>query len=178
VKKFIVLLSGISVLLLQGCATHMTRPAGPPQPPQVKFGTFPNVEVQPVVMAPDYSDQKANIKAAKKIDENIVVQMKSIFPQMNSATKKPGKTLVVKPLIKEIKFISGNARFWVGPFAGSSAVLMEVSYIDKDTGTVIASPEFFTSSSAMGGGFSIGASDNVMLTRTAVQIGDYTRANY
>jgi hypothetical protein len=62
--------------------------------------------------------------------------------------------------------------------AGSSAVVMRVTYTDEDTGAVIASPDFYQHASAMGGAFSVGGSDNAMLVRVANLITTYTTDNY
>ncbi len=177
--KRLVMLVPVAVvtLLLQGCATTLSKPDSAPQPATVRLGTFANVALEPVEISPEFAAHSANKKAAKKINELLQDQMVYIFPNMNSDEKKDGSTLVIKPLIKEIKFIGGAARFWLGAMAGSSAVLMQVDYIDKQTADVVAAPEFYNQASAMGGAYSMGTTDNLMLDQIVDQIIKYTKAN-
>jgi hypothetical protein len=55
---------------------------------------------------------------------------------------------------------------------------MRVTYTDESTGAVVASPVFYQHASAMGGVWSIGGSDNAMLSRVASLITTYTKDNY
>ncbi len=163
--------------LMQGCATNLTKPAAAPKPASVRLGTFANIEVQQATIAEPFAAAAANQKAAKKINELLMNQMACVCPGMNSAEKKPGATLVIKPVIKEIKFIGGAARFWIGAMAGSSAVLMEVTYLEKETGNVLAKAEFYDQASAYAGAYNMGTTDNLMLNNIVTQIINYTSAN-
>ena len=78
---------------------------------------------------------------------------------------------------KEIKFIGGFARFMVGGMAGSSAVLMKVTFLNSETGKVVAEPEFYRAANGMGGGYSMGATDNLMLDQIAQDIALYAKMN-
>ncbi len=168
-------------ILLTGCVTKITKPAALPQPSTERFGTFDTVEFEKVSIAPKFAKSDANQKAAKKINEELMASLNNVFPGMTVAdpAAKPtkGKMLVIRPVIKEIKFIGGGARFWLGAMAGSSAVLMQVSFVDKETGAVLANPEFYRAASAMGGGWSIGGTDNMMLTTIVQDITTYTSSN-
>ncbi len=177
-KKAVMLAVGIVMAgLMQGCATNLTKPSSAPQPVSARLGTFANVEMEPAMIAEPFAAAGANQKAAKKINELLNAQMAYVFPGMNSTEKKPGKTLVIKPVIKEIKFIGGAARFWVGAMAGSSAVLMEVSYLEKETGNVLAKVEFYDQASAYAGAYNMGVTDNLMLNHIVTQIVNYSTAN-
>lgn len=176
-KKLVLFaVSCIAFISIQGCATNIARPSQAPRPAKEKFGNFENVILKDVSIAPAYASSGANKKAAKKINELLKQRMNVILPNINSG-KKDGRTLVIDPQIKEIKFIGGAARFCVGALAGSSAVLMEVTYLDQETGTVLARPEFYSQAAAMAGNWSVGATDNLMLDRIVNRIGDYTSAN-
>lgn len=177
-KKLVYLTLGIlAVVLLQGCATNLTKPTGTPQPASVPLATYDHVELLSAPILVPFDASSANQKAARKINELLNAQLRSVFPALNSTDKKPGKTLVIKPVIKEIKFIGGAARFWAGAMAGSSAVLMEVTYLDQSTGAVIAKGDFYDQASAAAGSFNMGVSDNRMLNNIVTQIVDYTKAN-
>ena len=70
----------VGAVMLQGCATNLSKPAGVPQASTVKFGTFANVELQPLEISPKFASHGANQKAAKKIDELIQTEKLSIVP--------------------------------------------------------------------------------------------------
>ena len=114
----------------------------------------------------------------RKIDEQLFDKMRLVFPGlMDAQGRSDGRTLLVEPYVKQIKFIGGAARFWVGAWAGSSAVLMKVTYTDRSTGEVLAETEFYRASNAMGGAYSMGATDNQMLEAVAQDIANYSLAN-
>ena len=61
--------------------------------------------------------------------------------------------------------------------AGSSAVIIEVTFTDTETGDVIAQPQFYRSAGALSGGRSIGVSDNRMLEEIVDDIVSYAKLN-
>lgn len=166
--------------LMTGCATNISKPTAMPQPAKERFGTFKMVEYEHVTLAPGFDTARANQKAAKKIDELLSAGMLNIFPGMKQVDQSTGKatekTLVIRPVIKEIKFIGGMTRFWVGAMAGSSAVLMQVDYLDKATGNVLSSAQFYRAANAWGGG-GMGISDNMMLSEITQDVLNYTMYN-
>ncbi|HKY06638.1 MAG TPA: hypothetical protein VJQ55_00265 [Candidatus Binatia bacterium] len=105
--------------------------------------------------------------------------MAPIVDKWNRAPQSGGiRTLVIQPRIEHIKFIGGGARFWAGPIAGSSAVIMKVKYIDKNSGKLVAEPEFFQRAAAWSGAFTVGGQDNAMLARIVTLVAEYTNGNY
>jgi len=177
-KTIQVVTLALLAVLLQGCATNLRQPASVPQPVTQKLSTFRTVQMKPVTISSAFADSEANQKAARKINENLFAEMKMVIPNLQEAKGIPSAgTLVITPVIEEIKFIGGFARFMVGAMAGSSAVLMKVTYADADTGKVVGAPEFYRAASAMAGGYSVGSSDNMMLTEIARDIANYTRLN-
>jgi hypothetical protein len=165
--------------MVTGCATQMTRPASAPVASTVRLGTFKAVELETATIAPAFAEAGPNKKAAKKINEHLIKNLSMVFPGLKTVDKSTAsagsKTLVIRPVIKEIKFIGGAARFWIGAMAGSSAVLMEVDFIDMSSGTSVAKPEFFQSASAMSGGW--GKADNMMLKYIADDVSNYSSNN-
>ena len=177
--NLIFMVSFFLLIFTQGCATHLRKPAGPPQPAKVKFSNFQAVEMNHVTISPRFASAEPNQKALKKIDKELLYCMHLIFPNLNEAeeTNSGIRALLIEPNIEEIKFIGGAARFWVGSWAGSSAVLMKVTYRDKATGETIAEPEFYRRSNAWEGQSSMGATDNLMLDNVARDICTYTSSN-
>lgn len=166
--------------LLAGCVTHIATTVVSNPPPPEKFSNFNQFELRAVQLAPSCAGQPANERALAKIQENVSLKMDPALARWNAGAKDVAKvrTLLIEPTVTEIKFINANARFWVGPVAGSSAVILQARIVEKETGKVIASPVFFARASAMGGSFTFGATDNIMLTRIAGRLTEYLLANY
>jgi hypothetical protein len=168
----------LAFTLAQGCATNLSKPDGPPQPTSVKLSTFKTVAMKKVAIAPDFASAGANQKAAKKIDKELALGMRTVFPDLRQIDGEDVQTgLLIEPLIQEIKFIGGAARFWVGAMAGSSAVLMKATFRDASTGKVIGEPQFYRNANAYTGGWSFGATDNLMLDGVAKDIVNYAKTN-
>jgi hypothetical protein len=168
------------IFMASGCATKGIKVDSTTNPPPVnKFSDFGRFELREIAIADEYSGYDANINAKIKIEETLRSNLDQQLKEWNQSdhSKKRG-TLIIEPKIVQIKFISGGARFWAGALAGSSAVNMEVIYREKETGEVIASPQFYQHAAAMAGAYSFGGADNAMLERIANIIADYTIANY
>lgn len=170
----------LSSLLLAGCVTHINTDLTQNPPPEEKFSSFNRIELKPVTLVPPYAGQEANEQSLVKIQENVSLKMQPLLAKWNEAgdaTATP-RTLVITPVITEIKFINAAARVWAGAFAGSSAVIMKVQITEKETGRSIANPVFFSRAAAMGGAWTFGTTDNLMLVRIAGRLTDYLSANY
>jgi hypothetical protein len=163
----------VSVALLQGCATSIKASSAVNPPPEKAFSAYSRIEVKPVVFKAGYKGDAAGLA---KIDENLKKDLAPKLVQWNNRTA-DGKTLVVEPVVEELSFKHGAKRVLLGPLAGSSGVLMRVTFRDN-TGKVIATPEFFQRTAAFSGGYSFGVNDNMMLTRVANLASGYIVANY
>ncbi len=166
--------------MTSNCATHIAKPKSAPTTSQVRFSDFKNVEMKAVGISPKFASSGANQKALKKIDKELSENLQmtlSNFKRLEAGeefSKTGTRTLQITPYVKEIKFINGAVRFWVGAMAGSSAVLMQTTFVDSKTGKVIADPEFYRSANVFSGPF--GIADNLMLDSIARDVSDY--ANY
>ncbi|BFM09687.1 hypothetical protein [Halioxenophilus aromaticivorans] len=173
--------------LLSGCATQVTETPAKPMRSSVPFSEFENVVLVEAELAPPYTGQGANEKAAKKINEVLLAQ---VTQQLNNVkavsladfasnsydkTSTPKTTLIIKPLIKQIKFIGGAARFWGGAMAGSSVVVMDTIFIDAATGEQIGVYGNYRKAGAYTDAF--GIQSNVMLHNAAEDVGMYISAN-
>jgi hypothetical protein len=162
-----------SVALLQGCATSIKASSTANPPPAKPFSAYSRIEVKPVVFKDGY---KGDMAGLAKIDENFKKDLAPRLAQWNSRAA-DGNTLVVEPVVEEMSFKHGAKRVLLGPLAGSSGVLMRVTFRDN-SGKVIATPEFFQRTAAFSGGYSFGVNDNMMLTRVANLASGYIVANY
>ena len=166
------------LLLGAGCATHVSQPA-PVKPSSVPFGGFETAILLPATVNPEFDE---NENAVIAINRHLSNKMTEPFPKLIVADEMTpdiikGKTLIIAPYIKEIKFIGGGARFFVGAMAGSSAVLMKAYFKDAETEEIVADPEFLETAGAHSGAWSIGGSDNQMLENIADEVRDYAVRN-
>jgi hypothetical protein len=174
------------LFLVSGCATQITETPAPVTRTRVPLGGFERVVLFKSKIADKYAGQGPNIKAANKIDEHLENGLRSIFDQLevkgfdeteadDYSTSSANEVLLIKPYIKQIKFIGGAARFWVGAMAGSSVVIMDVAYQDAASGEKLSEPGFQRVAKAFSGAF--GIADNRMLNAVAQDVINYTSAN-
>lgn len=165
---------------LGGCVTNIKTDVTQNPPPAEKFSNFTRFEITKVALQAPYAGQEANEKALLKIQENVSAKMTPALELWNG--KAPAgaatRTLLIEPVIPEIKFIGGASRFWGGALAGSSAVILKAKITEKETGRVVATPEFYARAAAMGGAWSVGGTDNAMLVRVANRLTDYLLGNF
>lgn len=170
-----------SVTLLSACATTNINPsAATNPPPSERFGSFNRFDVKPIQLSPAYSSDEANREATRIIQSQLDARLNPMVKSWNDAGRsgvKP-RVLAIEPRVEQIKFLGAGARFWTGPLSGSSAVIMRVRYVDVATGKLVAEPEFYQHAAAMGGAWSVGATDQDMLKRIAELVSEYTARNY
>jgi hypothetical protein len=156
-------------------ASSMTNPA-----PSEAFDQFDHFDIKPIRMDAPFAGQSKNEAAVKKIQENLDLRLNPAITGWNSAVANntAPRVLLIEPRVEAIKFISGGPRFWIGPLAGNSGVLIKVKFTDAATGQVIAEPEFYQHANAWGGAMSVGGTDNAMLVREGALIADYIKDNY
>ena len=133
-----------------------------------------------VALVAPYAGQESNESALVKIQENVSLKADPLLQSWNAAgaAATPVRTLVITPVVTEIKFIRVGLRVLAGALPGSSAVILRATITEKETGQVIASPLFFARAAAMGGRWTFGVTDNLMLVRVADRFTDYLAANY
>lgn len=165
--------AALSLGLLQGCATKIKAASTQNPPPSTAFSHYGRIEVKSAVFRAGY---QGNAGGLAKIDENFKHDLAKPLAEWNRRPAN-GRTLIVEPVVEEMSFKHGASRVLLGPLAGGSGVLMRVTFRDNK-GKVIATPEFFQRTGAMSGGFTMGAMDNVMLTRVANLASRYVVANY
>ncbi len=172
------LLAGLLALTLTvtGCASNVKASRTDNPPPVEAYSNFGRIDVKPVVLAPEFRGQSANEKSLDKINANFFKRIGDNPRKWNSRPDN-GRTLVIEPVITDIRFIGVGARIFTGPLSGSSGVVIHIKATDLSTGKLIDHPEFYQRSSA-GAGFGLGIADNMMLTRIGELVGDYVLKNY
>lgn len=165
------------MLNLTACVTDIKPSTDSNPPPREKFSSFNRFELTPLQAAnPEVSEQEA---AMSKIEENIQLHLGKRLQTLNAkALTGPTRTLRIEPTITELKFVNGAKRVFTGALSGSSAVVLKAKFTDKESGKLIANPEFYSIASAMGGAYTFGAHDNAMLNRIANWFAVYVFQNY
>lgn len=163
----------LAVAVLAGCASNIkaTRLENPP--PTEIYSGFGRIEVKPLTLARGVA---ANPDAVAKMQANIDKELGETLATWN-ARPDNGRTLVVTPVVQELRFLSVGVRIFTGPLSGDSAVRLSARMVDGRTGQTIDEPEFFQRSSA-GSGFALGVADNLMLMRVAQLFSRHMTANY
>jgi hypothetical protein len=171
---------------LIGCATQVTEQPTVTKRASINLGDFKKIVLVTSEMPPKYANQGANIKAANKIDEILNARISGMFENvavvktdgldvLSAKASQKGDMLIIKPYIKQVKFIGGAARFWAGAMAGSSVIIMDVSFEDAATGDIIGK----TGTYRKAGAYTdvLGISSNRMLDDAAQDILMYISAN-
>ncbi|MEO6875971.1 MAG: hypothetical protein ABI222_14225 [Opitutaceae bacterium] len=174
-------LATLLILSITGCATTYVKPSGTTNAaPAEPLSAFQHFELQRISMGSPYAGQSANERALRKIQENFDERVGVLVKLWNAKAPDAdtGLTLVIIPHIQDIKFISGGTRFWTGAMSGSSAVVLKLKLVDKATGNVVATPEFYQRAAAMSGAWTMGGTDNNMLIRITEITEHYLSANY
>jgi hypothetical protein len=168
-----------SIFFMTGCATQVVEVPAQIKPSKVKLSQYKEVILVKAEIAPTYAKHPANIKAANKIDEILHQKLSAFYSNIQKKsvaeakllTASNDKVLVIKPKIKQIKFIGGAARFWAGAMAGSSVVIMDTAFIDLTTGEELANPGYLRKAGAYTDPFGIGSND--MLEQVAADVANY-----
>ena len=161
-------------LVLAGCVTNIAPSTQNNPPPTESLAHFSHFQLLPMEASPA---AKEEAEALAKIDGNLQQHIKPLIASWEKQDA-GGRNLQIQPYVQDLKFVGGGARFFAGALAGSSAVVMKVKLIDAETKAVIAEPEFYQRAAAMGGAWSVGATDNDMLNRIATVFREYLERNY
>lgn len=167
--------------LLGGCVTHIRTDIAENPPPAEKFSDFNRFELVPVALSAEDQTYAANRKAVAKIQQDVDKTMEPVLARWNAAGRQEGgppRTLLIEPTIGQIKYLNATVRVWAGALSGSSAVILNARITEKESGRLIANPLFYARAAAMGGAWTFGVTDNLMLLRIADRLTSYLQANY
>lgn len=186
IKKLMTISVAVLLIGLAGCATQVTEKPTKTKRASINLSDFKQVVLVATEIAPTYADNGANIKAVNKIDELLNLRVSELFEDVavveldevdkrTLAAAEKGDTLLIKPYVKQIKFIGGAARFWGGAMAGSSVVIIDAVFVDAATGEVIGKTGTYRKAGAYSDPFGIGS--NRMLDDAAQDIINYIASN-
>jgi len=188
-KKFEALVISAIVLALCACAgtqSTATTEDTPQQPP-------PSATVQSVQQAKPlearFSDILVNevstteiIKrdypaALADLESSLVAHLRSkkSYARVahNPGTPPLENTSLVNLNVPEMRIPSSGARFWGGPFAGSSYMTVEVELVDALSGQTLRREALSSSNSSMAASWNFGASDRSLPSDMGVIAAEY-----
>jgi hypothetical protein len=166
-------------LAVAGCATNIAPQNHTILPSKVRLASFENYVVRPLAvekMEGDSGDQAA----ITRMDTEIRACLANVFRGLKEgpiSDAAKGKALLIEPIIVDLKKVNVAERFWVGPLAGSSAVLLKLKLSDDGVKEIVAEPTFYAKANAWGGAFTFAATDNAMLSRIVSDACNYARQN-
>ena len=153
---------------LAACTTEIHAQDETIRPPKVPFGHYKTIVLEPLVVAHTEGDD-SDREAAERIGTDLQKCLATALPSTAG-----GPRLVIRPEIKDLKKVNASERVLMGSLAGSSAVLLNLTYTDAATKQVIANPTFYAKAAAMSGAWTFGGADNAMLERIATTACAYT----
>lgn len=156
------------VMLVAGCASDPARMKkvvqeesqrlAKPSRPLSSFGRF---ELNTMLLSEAVTAEADKVTIARQLEDKLKARLQPLFDEWQAAgkAKAHGGTLVIQPKVQQLRVVSGGARFWAGAMAGDSFIDMDMDLIDAESKTSIARPRINRNASAMGGGWSVGATD-------------------
>ncbi|RUM37459.1 MAG: hypothetical protein DSY57_04125 [Desulfobulbus sp.] len=173
------------VFFLAGCSG--TQNSGSSQPPAAENNgqsevvqklakRYDRAFVAPFTIAPEYGKDYPG--AAATLQRSMVEGLKAgkKFSRVETLNrKKPvtGRALIVKANITKLRIASTSARFWGGPFAGSSGIELELQLIDGATGKVVRTKKMSSWNNSWAASWNFGASDRSLLDDVGKIMAEY-----
>jgi hypothetical protein len=147
-------------------------------PPPVALSSFDRFHVEPVAMSEAIARHKGNVVARQYLQVDLDERIPKLVEPWNARAEGQGRTLLVKPEIEAIRFITGGKRLLAGGFAGNSWAVLRLRLVDADSGELIAEPRFYQRAYGIFAGYSLGAADKLMLARLSDMAAAYLRDNF
>lgn len=146
--------------------------------PTEALSAFDRFEVEPVALATGLDAHDGNVVAQHYLQADLDERVPKLVAPRNATAPTDGRTLVIRPEIADIRFITGGKRLVFGGFAGKSWALLKLHLVDKATGAVVAEPQFLQHANSIFAGYSLGAADKLMLARLADMAAAYLANNF
>ena len=147
-------------------------------PPTVALSTYDHFEVAPLSLAGGLEAHRGNVVAQRYLQVDLDERVPKLVQARNARAASGAHTLLIRPEITDIRFITGGKRLVFGGFAGKSWAVLRLELVDKATGQVIAEPRFQQHANSLLAGYSLGAADKLMLARLADMAAAYLADNF
>jgi hypothetical protein len=178
---------GVLILFAMGCASNPAKMSEVAQQesqrlakPSRALSSFGRFELNTMQLAEAVTAEEDKIAIARQLEEKLQARLQPLFDEWQAAgsAKAHSGTLVIQPKVQQLRVVSGGARFWAGAMAGDSFIDMDMDLIDAESKTSIGKPRIYKSASAMGGGWSVGATDRNLLNYMVEITYQYLVDNY
>ena len=169
-------------LLVSGCASPVAQEQSVDTRSYESLGDFQKVILVRCEIDEPYARQSTNRQAALQVDEILAREVPQALQNVevrsvkSMANYQPGseRTLIIRPVIKQMEFINGGTRLSTGSLAGSSIVAMDMSFEDANSGTLISKPDFYQESDTQ---LDLGAESNNILHDVSLDAISYIETN-
>lgn len=177
----------ILALILVGCASDPAERAAVAEqevvrfaPPLKPLSEFRNYQLKPVAMSAEVMADEDKIQVSQELGAKLNARIMPLLDKWQAQKRQTAgdSDLVIEPKVQRLRVISRGARFWLGAFMGESFIDLDLKLTDSATGQIIATPRVQKSAGAMGGAWSIGATDRNLLDYITDIAHRYLEANY
>ena len=153
-------------------SARLDRPTRP-------LSSFSAFELNPMVFSVAIKEEEGKLEEAQEFEQNLNDKLLPLLESWNAASNQGSSgALSIETELTGLRIVSGGARFWAGAFAGDSFIDMDLRLVDKGTGEEIANVRIQRNAGAMGGGWSIGKTDQNLDEYIVTIIYDYLSDNY
>ena len=134
-------------------------------PPSRSLSAFNSFQLEAMALSAEVRQDPKKVEVAQQLEEKLRAKVLPLLEGWGSRADRSGgtKTLVIRPTLVSLRVVSGGARFWAGAFVGDSSVDLDLEIVDGEASSVLARPRISRSASAMGGAWSVGATDKNLL---------------
>jgi hypothetical protein len=179
----------LMLVLLAGCsgspdstrlAATARRESARLKPPSQRLSEFSAFELKAMEMNTAVSERQEKVEVAGELEKRLHARLEPLLEAWKADPNRPqtGDTLVITPRLQGLRVVSGGARFWIGEWAGDSTIDMDLELTNARTGAILANPRIIQAANAMGGAWTVGATDKNLLNYVAEVAHQYLSDSY
>ena len=186
-KKYlgILVVSSIALLLLSGCESNphdrmaVAEAEVNRMPPSPKpFNSFAGFELAPMELSEAVGEEESKVEVSQQLEEKLRARLEPLLAEWKANAQGTGPAIVIQPRIASLRVVSAGARFWAGAMMGDSFIDLDLVIKEKDSGNLIVQQRVNKNANAMGGAWSIGATDKNLLDYIVDISHQYLSENY
>lgn len=149
-------------------------------PPLKPLSEFRHYELKPITMSAEVMDDEDKIAVSQELGVKLNARISPLLQNWQVRKDQAAKLsdLIIEPKVQKLKVVSSGARFWLGALMGESYIDLDLKLTDSATGQIIANPRVQKNAGAMGGAWSIGATDRNLLDYITDIAHHYLEVNY
>ena len=163
------------------CGGQQSKPESTKAPERAPLAkAYRNILCYKIGCTPEIQKDYPEATAELQHSAIAALQMKNMFDKIQMV--KPGQPaggddLLIKADITYLRIVSGSARFWGGPFAGSSGVKLDLQLIDGATNEVVREETLDTHNNAWAAAYTAGSTDNSLTSDMGKILAEYVAAS-